>query len=390
MLTHRKRILLCLGTRPEIIKMAPVYRALTECGCEPIVVHTGQHQQGVKELYHFFGMPVHHELEIPRQREGLGHLTAQLIETLDQCLGGLKPEVALVQGDTTSAWAAALVAYYHRIPVGHIEAGLRTHRDYEPFPEEKNREAIARLATWNFAPTLQARHNLLAEGIAEAKIHRVGNTIVDAVRWAIPQVTGYSNGHRRLLPVELQLLAAQLNHQKLLLITAHRRENWGTNIANISQAVSKLLAEDSSLVAVWPLHANPQVQATVRQVLPTLSPQVRERFIVTDPLHYPFLIWLLTHAWLVLTDSGGIQEEASETKTPVLILRNTTERMELVQVGGGKLVGTEPSAIVHTVGRLLSNPNEYNQMRCFENPFGDGYAGRYIAEMLLGPIECRA
>ncbi len=305
-----------------------------------------------------------------------------LAEELSELLTYLNPSAVLVQGDTTSALVAALTAFYQKIPVGHVEAGLRTHDEYDPFPEEKNRQMIARLARWHFTPTSQATKNLIAEGISESQIFQVGNTVVDAVQWGTTQLNGDLGGHTEVLPPSLKTLPTRLPGRRLVLITAHRRENWGAKISQIAQAARRLLEQERDLVVVWPVHPNPKVHMTVATVFQDLAPEVAERLYLTPGLSYPVVLWLLKRAWLVLTDSGGIQEEAAAIKLPVLVLRQTTERPELVTSGLGIMVGTEPEAIIEHVLRLGRNVASYQAMRRAENPFGDGRAATYIGEVL--------
>jgi UDP-N-acetylglucosamine 2-epimerase len=388
-------VLLSLGTRPEVIKMAPVYHALRERGLEPVVLHTGQHEAGVEPdgrtvwpLYEFFDFAPAHRVTLARRRDTLAHLTALLVEAVAAVLADIEPAAVLVHGDTTSTLAAALAAFYARLPLAHVEAGLRTHRAYDPFPEEKNRELVARLATWHFAPTAGAARNLLAEGVPRARIHEVGNTVVDAVRWGVARLQ--DRPAREILPPVLATLPARLEGRRLVLVTAHRRENWGPNIARIARAVRSLLEEDPGLVAVWPVHPNPRVGATVHAGFERIPPAVAARLLLTPSLAYPAVLWLLERAWLVLTDSGGIQEEAAATHTPVLVLRESTERPELVTAGTGIVVGTDPDRILGQVRALAASPARYQAMRRAPNPFGDGRAAHRIADTLATLLEAPA
>ncbi len=382
-------VLLCIGTRPEIIKMAPVYHALKGTPFEPIVLHTGQHEAGTETdrqtvwpLYEFFGFLPAYRVDLVRRTETLAHLTALLMEELNELLTYIDPGAVLVQGDTTTAFIAALSAFYRKTPVGHIEAGLRTHNEYDPFPEEKNRQLITRLSRWHFTPTAMASQNLLAEGIPQERIFQVGNTVVDAVQWGIGQLDErIAQGD--LFPRPLQALPDRLQGRRLILITAHRRENWGAKITQIARATRTLLERYPDLVVVWPVHPNPKVHTTVQAGFEKLGPSVSERLYLTPGLSYPVVLWLLKHAWLVMTDSGGIQEEAAATGTPVLVLRDTTERPELLTAGSGMLVGTDPEGIVHHVDRLSAESGRYDAMRSAPNPFGDGHAARYISDALV-------
>lgn len=374
-------ILLCMGTRPEIIKMAPVYHALLATNLQPLVLHTGQHREMADPMYDFFGMRPALSLNLERQRQTLAHLSALILDKLGHILEASPPSAVLVHGDTSSALVAALAAFYQQVPVGHVEAGLRSHHMYDPFPEEKNRALIGRLATWHFAPTAQAQANLLREGIAAQSIHTVGNTIVDAV-----QLAATMDGARQEaipeLQQELAALPDLLPGRRLVLVTSHRRENLNGPLASIAAAVRDLLIESPDLLVVWPVHANPQVQEVVHSELGDLPADAAGRLFLTRPMGYAALMWLLHRAWLVLTDSGGIQEEAAAVHTPILVLRETTERPELIEAGAGRLVGTDRDVVTAAVRELATRPALATAMREAINPFGDGAAGQRIATLL--------
>lgn len=372
-------ILLCMGTRPEIIKMAPVYHALKARGVPTLVLHSGQHRDMAAPMYGYFGMRPEISLVLERRSDALHHLSALLLEQLGAALDTVRPRAVLVHGDTASAAMAALAAFYRKIPVGHVEAGLRSHHRYDPFPEEKNRELIARLATWHFAPTQLARANLLRENIAPDHIHMVGNTIVDAVRLA-GALSGA--GPRQPDSAALASLKTALCGRRLAVVTAHRRENLGPPLLSIAAAVRGLLESMPDLIVVWPVHSNPVIQASVGAAFAGLAPESAARLYLTEPLGYPDTLALLRQAWLVLTDSGGIQEEAACLALPVLVLRETTERSELVDSGGALLVGTSAPAIAAAVHRLAADERSYDAMRAGPNPFGDGYAAERIYTIL--------
>ena len=378
----KRPILLSMGTRPEVIKMAPLYRALKAQEVPVAVLHTGQHDSMAWPLYEFFGMAPDHVLALERGGQALAHLSAALLRQAHEVLASVQPRAVMVHGDTSSAAMVALGAFYEKVPVGHVEAGLRSHDSYDPFPEEMNRSLIARIAHWHFAPTPCAAGNLRREGVPEGMIDVVGNTVVDATRWASDSLRRMRDQGQSVLPDDLRGLSAHLAHGRLALVTAHRRENWGIGIANIARAMAKLLVDHTNLVVVWPVHVNPAVQSTVREALTGLPATARQRLYLCDPVSYPALVYLLRQAWLVLTDSGGIQEEAVSERVPVLVLRETTERPELLDVGAGLLVGTAIERIVANFENLWRHPAVHEGMRTAVNPFGDGRAGERIGERL--------
>jgi UDP-N-acetylglucosamine 2-epimerase len=293
----------------------------------------------------------------------------------------VKPDIVMVQGDTTTALAGALVSYYQRRPVAHVEAGLRTY-EREPFPEEKNRELIGRLARWHFAPTAQARRNLMREGIGEEGIHQVGNPVIDATLWTRECISRADFDLAEFAPPGLCRFLTHHKGKSTILITAHRRENWGRPIANIATAVARILAANPQVVAVWPVHPNPTVLEDIERGLEGLAPEVRARIELTEPLEYPAMITLLTRCHFTLTDSGGVQEEASALRVPVLIARDATERQELVDAGGAVIVGTEVDSLVARASALLCDRAAREAMQLAESPFGDGRSAQRIATIL--------
>lgn len=373
--------LICAGTRPEIIKMAPVYKALRVRGARVFVLHTGQHGAIAEVLYDFFEMPPDISIDLRRESPSLAHLTSALLDGVEDAMRTLDPDVVLVQGDTTSAFVGALAAYYRDKPVAHVEAGLRTGRR-EPFPEEKNRELIGRLAYWHFPPTSKARQNLLAEGIAANRVFEVGNTVIDAALWTRDRIAGASFDSAPYMPSGLHAFRAASAGRRMVLVTAHRRENWGKCIRNIAIALGAIVQEHSDVVAIWPVHPNPAVRADVESEIANLSPEVRDRICLTEPLSYPVLIDLLVNCVFTLTDSGGIQEEASAFAKPVLVARDCTERQELLEAGGARLVGTDIPVIAAEANRLLGDADYYRGMQVPVCPFGDGQSGRRIAEII--------
>ncbi|MBV5291766.1 MAG: UDP-N-acetylglucosamine 2-epimerase (non-hydrolyzing) [Curvibacter lanceolatus] len=377
--------LLCMGTRPEIIKMAPVYRALQAQGQKVTVLHTGQHEEVAQALYRFFDMKPDISIALQRQSPSLTHLSSALLNAIDAALLQLKPDVLLVQGDTTTALVGALQGYYHDIPVGHVEAGLRTG-EREPFPEEKNRELIGRLSRWHFAPTRQCKYNLLSEGVDLARIFEVGNTVIDAACWTRDRLSRSEPASQDRMPPPIRSFLARHVGKKLMLITAHRRENWGQPIRSVATAVAQIIANHEDTVALWPVHPNPSVQADVNSVLSRMPAQVRERICLSEPLGYQTMISLLLQCEFALTDSGGIQEEASAFGKPVLVARQSTERQELVQAGGAVLVGTSVEAITAHADALLTQPQIYRSMQLSQSPFGDGQSAQRIAAILVESV----
>lgn len=379
----RKTVLLCMGTRPEIIKLAPLYHALhAQTGIHTVLLHSGQHDVLAEDMYRFFNMSPDYRFQLTRQSQTLGHLFALLMDHLDNLFDEIRPDVVLVQGDTTTALAGALTAFYNRCRIAHVEAGLRSFCEYEPFPEEKNRELISHLAHWHFTPTVQAQQNLMHEHIAAQRIYPVGNTIVDAVNWAQRHLQESDRPSIAALAPMLQWIE-QHPDKKLVLVTAHRRESWQGDIAAIAQAVHDAALRFPDLHFIWPVHPNPVVKTAVHDTLQGLDEGVAKRIYLTDPIGYPALIWILQRAWLVLTDSGGIQEEAMTLRVPVLILRYKTERPEVVTAHGGLLIGTQRENIVNSIQAMHADPDYHASFKCTSNPFGDGQSTQRITDILL-------
>ncbi len=378
-------ILISVGTRPEIIKMAPLHAELRRRGLPVAWVHTGQHREMAQPLYEFFGIEPEHEVTLERRSGELSHLNALLLEGLSAVFERTRPAAVLVHGDTTSTLASAQAAFYQGVPVGHVEAGLRTFNHREPFPEEMNRELTARLSRWHFSPTSRAAGNLEREGI-RAGVHVVGNTAVDAALQGTARVDALLAEGATVLPAALDPLrqGLELAKWRLITVTAHRRENWGEGIASIAQAVAQLLEAHPDVAVVWPVHGNPAVRDTVHAELAAKVPALEGRLTLCEPLDYPALLWCLHRSVLALTDSGGIQEEGAALSCPVLVLRNTTERPELIDAGAGLIVGTDRNRIVSTVSGLLAEPDGagLQRMRDATNPFGDGTTSRQIADVL--------
>ncbi|MFZ6862724.1 non-hydrolyzing UDP-N-acetylglucosamine 2-epimerase [Undibacterium sp. Ji67W] len=380
---QNKIYLACVGTRPEIIKIAPIYHEMKARGHQMLLVHTGQHEAITDALYAFFDMPPDITIHLQRHSPSLSDLTCALLQSVDTAIEKLHADVILVQGDTTSAFVGGLLAYYHRKQLAHIEAGLRTYES-EPFPEEKNREMLGRLADWHFPPTEQSALNLVNEGIRPDRIFEVGNTVIDAARWTHQKISGTGFDFASVAPTILVNFLKQFDHHRLILVTAHRRENWGQPIRDIAQAVAALLGQHDDIVVVWPVHPNPLVRLDVEAELQQLPADVQSRVCLTEPLGYQALIATLVRCEFVITDSGGIQEEASAFAKPVLITRKSTERQELVDAGGAILVGTEIAMILKSAESLLSDPQFYRGMQLADSPFGDGCSARRIVDVLTG------
>jgi UDP-N-acetylglucosamine 2-epimerase len=363
------RTVLCVfGTRPEAIKMAPVVRALAESdGLRPAVCVTDQHQEMLDQVLDFFGIRPDHRLGVMREGQSPSQVAARVLERLPAVLATERPAAVLVQGDTTTTVAAALASFYAGIPVGHIEAGLRTYRKDAPFPEEVNRQMTTAIAEWHFAATEWARDNLLREGIAPEKVMVTGNPVVDALQWTVAHLGGRNKS----------VLPHLDSTRKLVLVTAHRRESFGAPFAELCRALHDLAERNPDIELVYPVHLNPQVQEPVRRILAD-CPRVH----LLPPVDYWTLVDLLRRCYLVLTDSGGIQEEAPSLGKPVLVMRETTERPEGITAGTARLVGTSHERIVTETERLLRDPTSYTQMARAHNPYGDGHAGERIAAHL--------
>lgn len=370
-------VLICIGTRPEVIKMAPVVRALRHNGVDLCVMHTGQHEDMAWPVYEFFGFIPDEIIKLARSTPTLSGLTAELLSSIDAVIERIRPSVVLVHGDTSSAAMGALAAFNRQIPVGHVEAGLRSGTKGEPFPEEMNRQLISRIADWHFAPTLAAIASLRQEGL-EAGIVLVGNTVVDAALWASDHLQASEQAGYGQSPARQWY--EMTGCTKLIVVTAHRRENWGAPMLRVLAAVDQLLASMPEAAVVWPVHLNALVKDMVRAFHASLRPAIAQRWLLTQPLFYPDLIDLMRRCHLLLTDSGGIQEEAVAFKKPILILRNVTERPEVVQCGLGQLVGTDTQTIVEkSLALLAADASLPTDQYGFSNPFGDGTAGGKIA-----------
>ncbi|SEF11877.1 UDP-N-Acetylglucosamine 2-epimerase [Burkholderia sp. WP9] len=360
----KQDVAVVFGTRPEAVKMAPLVHALRASRhLNPVVIVTAQHREMLDRTLGIFNIVPDYDLDLMRPNQGLSELTARLTLSLDDVLKDVKPDAMLVQGDTTSVFAASLVAFYHRIPVGHVEAGLRTRDMRNPFPEEMNRVLTGRLADWHFAPTRSAVDNLLEEGVRPDSVFMTGNTVIDALLEA------------RKKPEAAPRTVAQ--GRRMILVTAHRRENFGEPLANICLAVLRLLETNPDLDVLFPVHPNPNVSAVVRAVLAD-----HPRVTLCEPLDYLSFISAMDAAYFVMSDSGGIQEEAPALGKPVLVLREETERAEAISFGVAELVGTGTNRIFQRAQNLLSNKDAYRRMATGASPYGDGHASARIVSIL--------
>lgn len=378
--------MLVFGTRPEAIKMAPLVKELQsrKDEFETIVCVTGQHREMLDQVLHIFDIKPDYDLNIMKQGQDLYDVTSRVLLGLRNVLKDVKPDVVLVHGDTTTSMAAALAAFYQQIPVGHIEAGLRTHNIYSPWPEEMNRQITSRIATYDFAPTPLSRQNLLEEGVSEEKITVTGNTVIDALHMVVKRIRDNKELDKKLEEklcgsgYDINRLA---NGKKLVLITGHRRENFGDGFINMCTAIKDLTQKYPEVDFVYPMHLNPNVRKPIHQIFGEDLANLGNMFFI-EPLEYLEFVYLMEKSNIVLTDSGGIQEEAPGLGKPVLVMRDTTERPEAVTSGTVKLVGTNYEAIVYNVSRLLDNQQSYNEMSKAVNPYGDGLACPRIANIL--------
>lgn len=370
----KKRVLVCFGTRPEVIKLAPVVFALRKRpqDFECLVCSTGQHREMVDQALEPFDLKADIQLDAMSRAGSLGRLSAALFEDLDRTLESVNPHTVIVQGDTTSAFVGAMTAYYRRLEIAHVEAGLRTHDIYSPFPEEINRVFISKIAHFNFAPTPLSAHNLQHENVDSTRIFVTGNTVVDAVHYLRDRVTSGQS-----LSVNPALTNLTTQNPKFILVTSHRRENFGAGLSGICDSLLEIVRQAPDIAIVFPVHLNPQVRQLVHGRLGN-----HPRIILTEPVDYLSMLYLMQRAYCILSDSGGIQEEAPSLQKPLLILRENTERPECVEAGCAMLVGTEASKIVDNTLRLLRDSNHYKAMSEVENPFGDGLASEKIAEIL--------
>jgi UDP-N-acetylglucosamine 2-epimerase (non-hydrolysing) len=381
----KKRILIVFGTRPEAIKMAPLVQEFRKYPEQfhTMVCVTGQHRQMLDQVLHLFEIEPEYDLDIMREGQDLFDITTKVITGMKKVLGKSKPDIVFVHGDTLTSTAASLAAFFYKIPVAHVEAGLRTNNPYSPWPEEINRQITGRLATYHFAPTESARKNLLKENIDSSKVFVTGNTVIDAL-FSILKKINTSPGFAHELQLHLKKNGydiARLNTgRKLVLITGHRRENFGKGFINICAAIGSLTASNPDVDFVYPVHLNPNVQKQVFGLLGNL--ESRGNVFLISPLEYLPFLYLMKQSYLVLTDSGGIQEEAPSLGKPVLVMRDFTERTEAVEAGTVQLVGTNSLKIEKAVNNLLNNNQKYQVMSQAINPYGDGNSASRIVSIV--------
>ena len=379
-----KKIMLVFGTRPEAIKMAPLVKEFQKHPdkFETIVCVTAQHREMLDQVLELFEITPEYDLNIMKQGQDLYDITSKVILGMRDVLNEVKPDLVFVHGDTTTSAISALAAFYQQIPVAHIEAGLRTNNIYSPWPEEINRQITGRISTYHFAPTVISKQNLLSENVSESRISVTGNTVIDALFWVVDKI----NSNEKLrLEIEKDILTKGYKYdknslKKIVLITGHRRENFGNGFKNICLAIKELTEEFKEVDFVYPMHLNPNVRSPINEVF---GESISENIFFIEPLDYLSFVYLMGKCSIVLTDSGGVQEEAPGLGKPVLVMRETTERPEALRAGTVKLVGTNKDKIINEISELLRNDSYYQQMSLAQNPYGDGKACSRIVETLI-------
>ena len=378
-MNNKKKVMLVFGTRPEAIKMGPLFHKLNS---EPEIFDvkvcvTGQHREMLDQALALFEIQPDIDLNIMMPKQGLSFLTAGILEKFEAVLFEFKPDIVLVHGDTTTTLATAISAFYAGIPIGHVEAGLRTNNIHSPFPEEFNRQVTSKIAKWHFAPTIESRKNLIAENISEKNIVVSGNTVIDALYWVLNRIENDEKKSLKLDKMLNKILDFNWKKDRIVLITCHRRENFGKGITQICKAIGKLASKFKDIKFVYPVHLNPNIQNPVRNILKNTS-----NVFLIKPLNYEPFVYLLKHCYIILTDSGGIQEEAPSLGIPVLVMRNVTERPEALNAGTVELVGANEEIIVNKTSMLINDLNYYTKMAQAHNPYGDGKACERIIKAL--------
>jgi len=372
-MTTKLRALIVFGTRPEAIKLAPL---VMECSrrsdrVEPIICVTGQHREMLHQVNEYFSIEPDIDLALMEPGQSLARLTSRCVEGIDQVIRETRPQCVVAQGDTTTVMATAMASFYHRVPLVHVEAGLRTNDIMAPWPEEMNRRVTSIMASLHCAPTQRSANNLLREGVDAGRVHVTGNTVIDALLWAVERERSADTPWREKYGF--------LKENRMVLITGHRRENFGTGFMNICQAIAELAEEHRDIEFVYPVHLNPNVQQPVYDTLGN-----RSNIHLVSPAPYPEFVWLMDRSTVILSDSGGVQEEAPSLKKPVMVMRETTERPEALDAGAVELVGTDRERIVSRVSTLLTDQDEYARHQIDKNPYGDGLASSRIVELMLG------
>jgi UDP-N-acetylglucosamine 2-epimerase (non-hydrolysing) len=369
-----KKVLFVFGTRPEAIKMAPVVRYFKKFPdrLETRICVTAQHREMLDQVLDFFEIQPDYDLNLMKKGQNLFELSARILQALQPVLNEYKPDLVLVHGDTTTTMIGSIAGFYSGAKIGHIEAGLRTHNKWAPFPEEINRQITGRLTDFHFAPTNKAKENLLLENTPENQIIITGNTVIDALYEGMKKLENYNDDEIDFLKSIVQ------QDKKLILITGHRRENFGEGFINICNAIKEISTKNKDVQIIYPVHLNPNVQKPVFDILGDLN-----NVHLIDPLRYPAFLWLMNQSYMIITDSGGIQEEAPSLGKPVLVMRNTTERPEAVDAGTVLLVGTDKNMIVNKTNELLSGNDLYKQMKKSHNPYGDGKASERIFDFVI-------
>ena len=381
-----KKVMLVFGTRPEAIKMAPLVKEFQKYPeqFQTIVCVTGQHREMLDQVLQLFEIVPDYDLNIMKQGQDLYDVTARVLTGMRDVLKGTQPDIVLVHGDTTTSTSAALAAFYQQIPVGHVEAGLRTHNIYSPWPEEMNRQITGRISTYHFAPTDLSKKNLLAEDIAEEAITVTGNTVIDALYMVVDKIKtddALSANLKTVLSNSGYDVNRLSDGRKMVLITGHRRENFGDGFISMCKAIKTLTEKYRDIDFVYPMHLNPNVRKPIHEIFGESLSDLGNIFFI-EPLEYLSFVYLMEKSTVILTDSGGIQEEAPGLGKPVLVMRDTTERPEALEAGTVKLVGTDYDKIVHEVSKLLDNQEYYDGMSKAVNPYGDGMAcSRIVASM---------
>jgi UDP-N-acetylglucosamine 2-epimerase (non-hydrolysing) len=377
-----KKILIVFGTRPEAIKMAPVIKAFKKdtSNFQTKVCVTGQHREMLDQVLDIFEIKPEYDLNIMKAGQDLYDVTARVVTGMRDVLSDFKPDVVFVHGDTTTSSMTALAAFYKQIPVAHVEAGLRTHNIYSPWPEEVNRQITGRIAEYNFAPTETSKQNLLRENTPENKIFVTGNTVIDALYLVLDKIKTNKALNKTVLDELNNKLGNKVNldSSKFILVTGHRRENFGQGFLNICEALAEISEKHPDVEIIYPVHLNPNVQKPVYELLAN-----HNNIHLIEPLEYLPFVYLMSNSYLVLTDSGGIQEEAPGLGKPVLVMRDTTERPEAVDAGTVELVGTNKALIIEKVSELLTNNKKYEKMSTAHNPYGDGKASSKILNSII-------